>query len=236
MTADAITLLARELRGQRAIAIASSLEIDGSLARAAAQLTGTAELYEALNTCFDAFGAENLASMLRGFTIAAAQDVVDIRPVWSGPSFDGDGDHTTAALAHLIDQATEDVFASTYSSSLSSAYVKAMRRALMRGVKVTILVDTMKLDKHAATLQQHLQGARFFSYVPPNGYGVQHAKVVIVDSNYALVTSANLSKAAAETNLEAGVIVRDATFASAMRRRFQILISNGSLVDTSAQK
>lgn len=236
MTADAIALLARELRGQRAIAIASSLEIDGSFTKAAAQVTEAHAVRAALKTCFDVFGADNLASVLRGFTIAAAQNVTEIRPVWSGPTFDGDGDHTTAALAHLIDQATEDVFASTYSASQTSAYVKALRRALMRGVKVTLLVDTAKLGDAAAMLQQHLQGARFYSYVPPNGYGVQHAKVVIVDSNAAFVTSANLSKAAAERNLEAGVIVKDSTFASKMRRRFGALVANGSLVEITAHQ
>lgn len=236
MTAEAIARLAREVHGPRALSLASSLEIDGSFTKASSQLAGAAETQSALKVCFDAFGAENLASVLRGFATAAAQNAVEIRPVWSGPTFDGDGDHTTAALAHLIDQAAEDVFASTYSSSLASAYVKALRQALIRGVKVTLLVDTVKLDKDAVKLQEYLQGARFYTYVPPKGYGVQHAKVVIVDSSSALVTSANLSKAAAETNLEAGVIVRDTTFASAMRRRFQILISTGSLVEVFARE
>jgi phosphatidylserine/phosphatidylglycerophosphate/cardiolipin synthase-like enzyme len=230
MSANAVELLARNVRGTLALALASSLEIDGNYTKAASQLRGAADVEAALKECFDTFGADDLAAVLRAFTIAADDNTIDIKPVWSGPTFDGDGDHTTAALAHLIDEATEDVFASTYSSSLASAHVQALRRALMRGVKVTLLVDTVKLEGDAAQLQQYLQGARFYTYIPPIGYGVQHSKVVVVDSNSALITSANLSKAAAESNLEAGVIVRDPTFVSKIRRRFGALITNGALV------
>ena len=156
MTTDAIALLARELHGPRALSLASSLEIDGSFTKASSQMTGTAETQAAFKVCFDAFGADNLASILRGFSIASARDAVEVRPVWSGPTFEGDGDHTTAALGHLIDQATEDVFASTYSSSLASPYVKALRQALIRGVKVTLLVDTINLDKDAGRLPRSI--------------------------------------------------------------------------------
>jgi hypothetical protein len=88
--------------------------------------------------------------------------------------------------------------------------------------------------QHAVTmmLRQKLTGARFWTYVHPDGgYSAQHSKVVIVDSRSAFVTSANLSIAGAERNLEAGVIVHHAASASGMRQRFTKLWEHGAITN-----
>lgn len=156
-----------------------------------------------------------------------------MRAVWSGPTFNGDGDHTTAALAHLIDTAVEDVFASTYSATLDSDFVSALWRAIARGVRTTVLLDsTVNNGGVAAQLKARLAGARFLTYLAPGGqYALQHSKVLIVDSKIAFVTSANLSRAAAENNLEAGVVIHDVQFASKMRQRFAKLRAAREIVD-----
>jgi phosphatidylserine/phosphatidylglycerophosphate/cardiolipin synthase-like enzyme len=46
---------------------------------------------------------------------------------------------------------------------------------------------------------------------------------VIVDDMRALVTSANFAEAAMDRNIEAGVIVEDAVFASRLRAQFDAL-------------
>lgn len=227
--AEAIEKLARVVSPSLALKLASSLEIDGNLAKAGAKLPD-ATSRALLEECHAAMGASHLASVLRGFAAAANANGTDLRAVWSGPTFPGDGDHTTAALAHLIDEATEDVFASTYSASPNSAYLKALWKAVARGVKTTVLVD-QKLNggKTAAWIQEKLVGARFLGFNPGPDGGVQHSKVVIVDSRAAFITSANLSEAAHERNLEAGVIIRDPDFASVLRQRFSALLSEGHL-------
>lgn len=232
--AEAIEKLARAISPSLALKLASSLEIDGSLAKASAKLpTGLSQA--ALAECFAVLGAANLAAMLRGFSAAAKANGTDLRAVWSGPSFAGDGDHTTAAIAHLIDEATEDVFASTYSASSHSAYVQSLWRAVARGVKTTILVDTTLNDgRTAAWMQEKLRGARFLGFKPGPLGGVQHSKVVVVDSSTAFITSANLSEAAHEKNLEAGVIIRDPDFASSVRQRYSTLLSEGHLYPLKA--
>lgn len=226
---EAIEKLARAVSPSLALKLASSLEIDGSLAKASAKVPDAATK-ALLAECFGALGASHLAGVLRGFAAAAKANGTNLRAVWSGPTFPGDGDHTTAALAHLIDEATDDVFASTYSASPTSAYLKAMWRAVARGVKTTVLVDP-KLNggKTAAWIQEMLVGARFLGFKPGPDGGIQHSKVVIVDSRVAFITSANLSEAAHERNLEAGVIIRDPDFASVLRQRFSALLSEGHL-------
>ncbi|GAA0413584.1 DISARM system phospholipase D-like protein DrmC [Leifsonia naganoensis] len=234
---DSIEELARAVSPSLAVKLASSLEIDGNLMKASAKLVGPdAATAALLKECFSALGADVLAAVLRGFAAAATANATDLRAVWSGPTFQGDGDHTTAALAHLIDEAQVDVFASTYSAEVGSEFVHALWRSVARGVKTTVLLDsTIKEGKVVAVLAAKLKGARILTYHPKDvGYAIQHSKVVLVDSRVAFVTSANLSLAAAERNLETGVVIRDSAFASTMRRRFASLSNSGVLVEYPA--
>jgi len=54
--------------------------------------------------------------------------------------------------------------------------------------------------------------------------------VVIVDREKALVTSANLTEAAHERNIEAGVLIEDADVAKSLERQFRSLVEVGLLV------
>lgn len=237
MVTDALLLLAQALTASQATSIAASLELDGRLDRAASFLPDSSHAeIELLGQAMSLLGDPALlASVLRGYAAAAGRAPAQPRAVWSGPSFPGDGDHTTAAVAHLVDEAKEDVLASTYSASIDSPFVEALWRAIARGVFVTLVLEGSKMAETAIQLQDKLQGARFLKYVPPNGqYGLQHSKVVIVDSALALVTSANFSDAAAHRNLEAGVLIRDPLFASKLRQRFTSLTKSGTLAHFSS--
>ncbi|TFD91227.1 DISARM system phospholipase D-like protein DrmC [Cryobacterium serini] len=226
--ADALVQLARVLSPTQATSVAASLEIDGRLDYAAATLPGSAHpAVPILGAALKQLGgAALLAVVLRGYAAAGLKAPKPPRAVWSGPSFDGDSDHTAAAVAHLIDEAIEDVFASTFSATLGSPFVEALWRAIARGVTVTVLIDGgEKMSGTAEKLKNKLEGALFLTYIPDGAFGLQHSKVVIVDSAAALVTSANLSEAAAHRNLEVGVLVCDPEFASKLRQRFRTLAS-----------
>ena len=56
--------------------------------------------------------------------------------------------------------------------------------------------------------------------------GVLHAKAVVVDDNSVFVTSANLTEAAFDRNIELGVLMRDHMLAASITRHFQILIDH----------
>ncbi|MCR2817314.1 DISARM system phospholipase D-like protein DrmC [Microbacterium sp. zg.Y1090] len=231
--ADPFVALASTLSPAMALRVASSLDIDGRLSRALEKVPPSSAAAAPLEAAYKVVGGAALAAVLRGFAVAAQTSARDIRAVWSGPTFDGDGDHTTSAIAHLIDGAKEDVFASTYSATPDSEFVKALWKAVARGVRTTLLVDsTVNNGQTASMLRTKLTGARFWTYRAPDGqYALQHSKVLIVDSRSAFVTSANLSTAGAERNLEAGVVVHDVAFASGMRQRFAKLWEHGAITD-----
>lgn len=56
-----------------------------------------------------------------------------------------------------------------------------------------------------------------------------HAKCIIVDGLWAFVTSANLTAAAQDRNIEAGLLVRDAGLARKLAMQFEALVETGVL-------
>ncbi len=60
--------------------------------------------------------------------------------------------------------------------------------------------------------------------------GVLHAKAVVVDDEAVFVTSANLTEAALDRNIEVGLLVRDRALAATVSSHFRVLIDRGLLL------
>ena len=67
------------------------------------------------------------------------------------------------------------------------------------------------------------------SLEPDGPSGVLHAKAVVADDEAVLVTSANLTEAALDRNIEIGLLVRDRALAASMTMHFRVLIDRGFL-------
>ena len=59
--------------------------------------------------------------------------------------------------------------------------------------------------------------------------GVLHAKAVVADEQSVFITSANLTEAAFDRNIELGLLVRDRTLAETTVIHFRTLIEKGLL-------
>ncbi len=68
--------------------------------------------------------------------------------------------------------------------------------------------------------------------VAPDGSrrAVLHAKCAVVDERWLFVSSANLTEAAQERNIEAGLLLDDPSLAARMRRQLDRLVEDGTLV------
>ena len=64
--------------------------------------------------------------------------------------------------------------------------------------------------------------------------GVLHAKAVIVDDESVLITSANLTEAALDRNIEMGMLLRDHAFALTVTSHFRALIDHSLLLPLPA--
>lgn len=151
--------------------------------------------------------------------------------VWSGPQLPGDSVRTTDAIERLIDEAEESVLASTYSGSATAPFVQALRRAASRKLTITIVADVVRQRDCAYAIASAVPRAKVYGYHydHQSGAGYQHSKVLVIDGQISLVTSANLSAAALERHLEAGLLVCDVSVASAIVRRISDLVNAGYL-------
>jgi cardiolipin synthase len=102
------------------------------------------------------------------------------------------------------------------------SFRRALRSAARRGVHVRLLLQG-KIDYRIAALAaralyDELQGhgVRIFEYTP----AFLHAKVALVDDDWATVGSSNIDPLSLLLNLEANVVVRDAGFAQQLAQRF----------------
>jgi cardiolipin synthase len=101
------------------------------------------------------------------------------------------------------------------------SFRRALRLAAARGVKVRLLMQG-KIDYRFAAMAARVlyvemlhHGIRIFEYTP----AFLHAKVAVVDDDWATVGSSNIDPLSLLLNLEANVVVRDPGFAQALARR-----------------
>ncbi|MDV7246233.1 MULTISPECIES: DISARM system phospholipase D-like protein DrmC [Rhodococcus] len=121
---------------------------------------------------------------------------------------------TEQVLLQLIDQATQSILLITYALHMHEHLRDALTAATARGVTVTVLAeDPDDNPKFSGTPTKALSGLvvnrlRWHTdQRPPTGAAL-HAKVVVIDEDTALITSANITKRAAGDNIEAGLLVR----------------------------
>lgn len=103
---------------------------------------------------------------------------------------------------------------------------RALQRAAARGVRVRLLLQGKPDYRFAALAAQVLYGemlavgVRVYEYMP----AFLHAKVAIVDDDWATVGSSNIDPLSLLLNLEANVIVRDQHFTGELALRFEAAV------------
>ncbi len=108
------------------------------------------------------------------------------------------------------------------------AFRRALRQAASRGVKVRVVLQG-KIDFPIAHLaarmlydEMHAKGVQIFEYQP----AFLHAKIALVDAHWATVGSSNIDPLSLLLNLEANVIVHDASFNAELACYFDAAVVN----------
>lgn len=171
--------------------------------------------------------------------------------VWSGPEVPGlHARDTRRVYEELLGGAERSVWACTYAyfDGPRAFEVLARRMDEMPSLAVTLLLNIQR-RKGDTTAPEGLVrrfadrfwvvdwpgSARPRVYYDPRSLeldgpaGVLHAKAVVADDEAVFVTSANLTEAALERNIEIGLLVRDAGLAASVSRHFRGLIDRGLL-------
>jgi phosphatidylserine/phosphatidylglycerophosphate/cardiolipin synthase-like enzyme len=171
--------------------------------------------------------------------------------VWSGPEVPGlHARDTRRVFEELLGSAERSVWASTYAffDGPKAFEILARRLDARPGLQVTLLLniqrkrgDTTAADQLVRKFADRFWGtdwpgtSRPAVFYDPRALdldgpsGVLHAKAVVVDDEAVFVTSANLTEAALDRNIEVGLLVRDHALAASLSSHFRGLIDRNLL-------
>lgn len=247
---EAVARIALEVHPERIDAVCSALVlgknanllavVNGALGAAFAPrlITGLAA---ALKADPHVTSAE-LSAMFRASSTTAslAAGASSVELVWSGPVTGMVPiRHTAQVLTGLIDEARLRLFLVSFVAYHVGSVIDALQRAIARGVQVRVLLE--QSQEHGghltvdsiAMLQRHLSGAHIYEWdktnVGASPTASVHAKCAVADGNVAFVTSANLSDAAMERNMELGVLLRGGQVPGLLDRHLAALVTTKQL-------
>jgi phosphatidylserine/phosphatidylglycerophosphate/cardiolipin synthase-like enzyme len=218
----------------------------------AAGLREGAQVVVSALSAFEAMGVSGpaCAAVIRAVERVEARIV---RPdlVWSGPEVEGlYARDTRRVYQELLGSVERSAWVSSYAyfDGPRAFDVLARRMDALPQLDVTLLLNIQR--KHGDTSASDDVVRRFADrfwctdwpgssrprvfYDPraldPEGpTGVLHAKAVVTDEESVFVTSANLTEAALDRNIEIGLLVRDRVLASSLICHFRGLIDRGLL-------
>jgi phosphatidylserine/phosphatidylglycerophosphate/cardiolipin synthase-like enzyme len=166
--------------------------------------------------------------------------------VWSGPEVPGlHARDTRRVYEQLVGSAQRSLWVCTFAYYDGPQAFKTLadRMDEIPGLQVRLLLniqrkhgDTTTANDLVLTFADKLWNHQWPGQRRPEVYydprsldpqgpeGVLHAKAVVADDEAAFVTSANLTEAAFDRNIEVGVLSRDRTLAASLATHFRILI------------
>ncbi len=169
--------------------------------------------------------------------------------VWTGPEGHGATARDTAiVLRELFESAREHVILGGYSFTHAKSVLAPLHATMKtHGVRATFFVNfeqpkvaTDPPERHAEKALADFLDANWpfgppypalyydeRALVPPPPYSILHAKCVVVDGARAFGSSANFTMQGQERNIEVGVLLHDARFASHLARQWLALIDAG---------
>ena len=181
--------------------------------------------------------------------------------VWTGPAVSGSTCRDSASVAReLLGQARHNILLSSYTVDPNEKKLKgllgplAQRMDALPNLDIKLFLNiprkwkNHKLDDRPSEVIIKEFSSHFVSLWPgkrtPSVFydpralsrdkgprACLHAKTMIVDHCKALVTSANLTEAAHERNIEAGVLIDDPDVARDLERQYLRLVDAGRLVE-----
>lgn len=159
--------------------------------------------------------------------------------VWTGPKTGFIPTRSTEQVfLEVIDSAKSELFVVSYVFYNATVITDALLRAIGRGVTVRVLLelstddggavygDSMKKITDAVVgLEMYVWDHATRSSQKTGLSAVVHAKCVVADGELAFITSANLTSAALERNMELGVLLRGGSAPKSLNCHLRALIT-----------
>lgn len=182
--------------------------------------------------------------------VAAAEAVQaehKVSLVWTGPSTKAVSLRSTrSVLSTIVANATESLFLVSFASHDVADLTAALASAIGRGVEVTLILETpddpggplvigpshpfAPIKDTARFYRWPLEAREAFFATTAR----LHAKCVIADRSTALITSANLTSAGINDNIELGIFMEAGPLPSRLQEHLELLIDDGTLESADA--
>ncbi len=140
-------------------------------------------------------------------------------------------------LCEVIEAAKKRLFIVSFVAYEVDSIIRALHGAIGRQVQIDVLLESS--DKHGGrvtydsvkAMKNILPSIGVYVWssekksLPGQFSGAVHAKCAVADGELAFITSANLTSAAMERNMELGVLVRGGALPFELHRHLEALIS-----------
>lgn len=251
-----VSELARELPPATLRSITAALELGAGGANEAdvVRLANTQAARDKLTELLDAQGSTStLSRAALGFALRVASNIATIEAAqrhveiaWTGSAAGAVATRRVDQVFYdLVESAQSELFVVTYAAYGANRALELLGRASGRGVAVTLVIELAKESGGKISFDGREQiraivpNAKILywplSRRPSNdagSHGTMHAKCLISDRRRALVSSANLTEYALESNMELGLLVEGVT-AERVAAHFDQLIAQEDLVAVS---
>ncbi|QKW39931.1 hypothetical protein HUT06_42760 [Actinomadura sp. NAK00032] len=187
-------------------------------------------------TCIGSGSGEFFAGALAG--AAAARQSADRGPnldvVWTGPhSAVTTSRLTSAVVVSLLAEAHEEIILVSYATHSDKTLTDALTAAARRGVEILLLLESNAENPNYTNYSApfpNLDAQRLTWPATQRESGAAlHAKILLIDSDIALVGSANFTQRAMEINLECGMLIRGGNHPASIRAHILSLRRQGIL-------
>lgn len=184
-----------------------------------------------------------VASALRGASaaISYSERNESIELVWTGPPT---GlvpiRHTEQVLLEVIDSAKKKLFLVSFVAYNIESIIRSLEKAIAREVQIDLLLEPSKAHggkvdiDSIRTFQIRIPSANIYRWKPDSNKpckpdGAVHAKCAVADNNLAFITSANLTMAAMERNMELGILFRGGNIPEKLGRHLEALVATEAI-------
>lgn len=248
---SAIAELCLELHPDRVATIASGIsEVSGvsEIGRTRDRFGPNAgkALFRKLRKAWEQAGTISPAEISAGLRSASATATLygakgSVELVWSGPATDEvPMRQTEEVVCQVIESSQTNLLVISFAVYRIERILKCLEAARARGVTIDVLMEASeanggKVSTDGFTLfRKRIPSARLWLWDKGNqadGFaGSVHGKCVVADDDRAFVSSANLTAAAMQKNIEIGVLVKGGSIPSAIRLAFNDLGKRSILI------
>lgn len=138
---------------------------------------------------------------------------------------------TSEVVCQLIDSASKRVTLVSFAAYQMKSVIEALDAAVKRGVAISLILESPENLEGGGGADAYAKYGVYewpVDHREPPGAKL-HAKAVIVDGRDVLLTSANMTAAAYDKNIELGVLCRGGDVARQVQAHFDALIGSGVL-------